>query len=80
MLTTKADILPLDTVEPAEALMAQSKFTARLLVIAGMLFLLAAVVPVFRGQRSNTVFTAVGVALFVIGLATAKKPQSTPDA
>jgi len=60
--------------------MVQRKFAARLLIIAGMLFLLAAVVPVFRGQPSNSTFTAVGAALFVIGLAAAKKSRSTPEA
>lgn len=58
--------------------MVQRKFAARMFILAGMVFLLAAVVPVFRGQPSKMTFTTVGIAFFAIGLGAAKKSRSTP--
>jgi hypothetical protein len=49
------------------------RFAARAFVLGGMAFLVAAAVPVFRGEHSNTAFLAVGVAWFVIGLGMARR-------
>lgn len=49
------------------------QFAARAFLAAGLLFLLSAAVPVFRGQQSNTAFLTAGIALLLIGAGIARK-------
>jgi LPXTG-motif cell wall-anchored protein len=53
-------------------------FAARAFLVAGLLFLLSAAVPVFRGQRSNTAYLAAGIALLLIGAGVARRARSDP--
>lgn len=53
--------------------MAKAKFASRAFLIAAMLFLVSAAMPVFRGQPSNNAFLAVGIVLFITGAGLARK-------
>lgn len=52
------------------------QFAARALLAAGLLFLLSAAVPVFRGEHSNTAYLVVGIALLLIGAGIARKARA----
>jgi hypothetical protein len=54
------------------------RFAARAFLASGLLFLLSAAVPVFRGQRSNTAYLVVGIALLLIGAGMARKASAHP--
>ena len=51
------------------------QFVARAFLVAGVLFVLSAALPVFRGQPSNTAYLAVGIALWLIGAGVARKAR-----
>lgn len=57
------------------ATVAQRRFAARAVLVAGMLFLLSAAVPVFKGQESDTAFLAVGIALLLVGAGIARRAR-----
>lgn len=56
--------------------MARRTFAGRAFLIAGMLFLLSAAVPVFKGQESDNALLAVGIALLIVGAGIARKARS----
>ena len=48
------------------------------LVLAGLLFLFAAVKPAFAGGSLNPAFLVIGAACIVRGLVVGRKPDGTP--
>lgn len=56
------------------------KFLARAFVVAGVLFLLSPVISVLRGHGSNNKLVGAGSALFVMGVALARKSPPRADA
>lgn len=58
---------------PRERLIAPFGFIA-----AGVLFVIAAFIPLAKGRAPNTVFIPVGVVFFILGAALLRKVKSDP--
>ncbi len=62
--------------------MPNQRLVVGLFLVAAVLFLLAALIPVFSGQALNATFLALAVVFFVLGIAKRRKtgaqvPRST---
>jgi hypothetical protein len=56
--------------------MAQPKVAVWAFVLAGVLFVVAAVIPLLRGGELNATFLALSVVWFILGAAAAKKNRT----
>jgi hypothetical protein len=56
-----------------------SRLAPLLFILAGALFAIAAIIPMFRGERTNAAFIALGVVFLILGIAKLRRGRASED-